>query len=832
MKKNSFRKNLARYSALAAAAISGISAANSQILYTDRSPGDIYTNAGSPILLDIDGDGTPDFSLIINKNSYTSTVQTGSSINTYNNVRASIRIQGVLKCGNWIQGSVSADALAKPDHVSVSKVFSNDDLIAYYSTYRDAPPNLRGNFTDGNEHYLGLKFSGPTGMHYGWIRLKVEGSNVIVYDYACEETPEASIHTGGLTTIYNNAGSGNWSDAANWNKGIPSAADDALIPSGQSVTIDAPATCFNFINDGSVSLGIYTLDVGGHFKNTGNTFNEGTATINLTGDFTNDATRKITGNPLSLLGLHIYNLDINNPNVNYTLNLPTDIDNNFNLISCNYFTIEPATQFNAHRDLTIDGTLLNQGIFNAYGNVTVNYRLDNEGTFTLVSNDLGTASFLNNGEVINGMIGTFDVQKYLPDGRWWYVGSPVNGAQSSSFGSLSVAPSTGTNLYYWNEIAGSYTNLTLGTEYLDALHGYAYKNFDGTGPNTADFTGNLHDGPIGDLDNVTRTVTGIYDGYNLVSNPYPSAIDWGSAGTPTPGLVMTNLEPTIWYRTNGHFATYNWTSGTGQNTGQQIIPAMQAFWVRVASGNTTGTYNIDNQSRLHSSQAFYKKTDDPNIFRIEVSNNSLTDEAVVTFNQGAQPGYENFDSEKMLTTDDNVPQIFTLTSDNMQMAINGEPELGVGEEKIIPLGFITNIAGTFTLNASNLTTFQPGVDVYLEDALSGTITNLRQTNSYTFSSAIVNNADRFRLHFGSITTNIVSENIATAVAYSFDNTVYVNTPSDNCSIELYDMLGNLIINKLSVKGLNILQTGVSKGVYIVKIINGSDVSTEKIMIHK
>jgi hypothetical protein len=46
------------------------------------------------------------------------------------------------------------------------------------------------------------------------------------------------------------------------------------------------------------------------------------------------------------------------------------------------------------------------------------------------------------------------------------------------------------------------------------------------------------------------------------------------------------------------------------------------------------------------------------------------------------------------------------------------------------------------------------------------------------------------------------------------------------------MLGNLIINKLSVKGLNILQTGVSKGVYIVKIINGSDVSTEKIMIHK
>jgi hypothetical protein len=235
---------------------------------------------------------------------------------------------------------------------------------------------------------------------------------------------------------------------------------------------------------------------------------------------------------------------------------------------------------------------------------------------------------------------------------------------------------------------------------------------------------------------------------------------------------------------------------------------------------------------LHSSQAFYKKADNQNIFRIEVSNNSLTDEAVVTFNQDAQPGYENFDSEKMLTTDENVPQIFTLTSDNMQVAINGEPELGIGEEKIIPLGFITNIAGTFTLNASNLTTFQPGVDVYLEDALSGTIIDLRQTNSYTFSSAIVNNVDRFRLHFGSITTNIVSENIATAVAYSFDNTIYVNTPSDNCSIELYDMLGNLIINKLSVKGLNILQTGVSKGVYIVKIINGSKVSTEKIMIQK
>jgi len=911
MEKYTLSKSLARYSALAAAAIAGISSANAQIQYTDKSPGDVYNTSGN-FNIDIDGDGNSDFSLVLNSGQNTvqgsqtgtmgghytwisgfptgggtmgghytwifgtTTISGGTNgghstwvpgtatgggttgghsswisgipvYRQYHNWFASANLNAIGS-QNQVIGSSNAYALAKPNHVSGYGSWNGGNHLLAKNSFYYSNNYSYGNFQDNNLHYIGIKFSNASGIHYGWVRLQVTDNShqVTVLDYGYEKTPNASIHAGGIPTTYTNAGSGLWSDASNWDKGIPSAADDAVISAGQSVTIDAPATCFNFINNGSVALGSSTINVGGHFKSTGNAFNEGTGTVNLTGDFSADATRKITGAPLKSLGLHIYNLSVNNSNVSYLLDEPLIVDNNLNITNDNdfdintgdYVTVQGSTTIDAN--LTNDGTmslkssniingsLTNNGTLSVYGNTTNNGTLNNTNSFTFVSDASGTASFLNSGTVN----GTFDVQKYLTDGRWWYVGPPVNGVQSSSFGPLSTTPLSGTRLFNWNEIAGSYTNLTLGTEYLDALHGYAYKNFDGAGPNTADFSGNLHDGPIGDLDNVTRTITGIYDGYNLVSNPYPSAIDLGNSTTPTPGLVMTNLEPTIWYRTNGNFATYNWTSGTGQNTGQQIIPAMQAFWVRVASGNTTGTYNIDNQSRLHSSQAFYKKADDQNIFRIEVSNNSLTDEAVVTFNQDAQPGYENFDSEKMLTTDDNVPQIFTLTSDNMQVAINGEPELGIGEEKIIPLGFITNIAGTFTLNASNLTTFQPGVDVYLEDALSGTIIDLRQTNSYTFSSAIVNNADRFRLHFGSITTNIVSENIATAVAYSFDNTIYVNTPSDNCSIELYDMLGNLIINKLSVKGLNILQTGVSKGVYIVKIINGSKVSTEKIMIQK
>jgi hypothetical protein len=472
--------------------------------------------------------------------------------------------------------------------------------------------------------------------------------------------------------------------------------------------------------------------------------------------------------------------------------------------------------------------------------LTVSGALFNNGTFTIESDATGTGSFIDNGGIyLGGGSPTINVEKYLTNARWWYVSSPIYHARANSFGTLSSSTNTGTRLFYWNEATALYINVTGGIDVLEPLRGYSLKKFD-AGALTAIFTCapsgkspmSLNTGTIGGTGNLTRTVNGNYDGFNLVGNPYPSAINWGSSGIPTSGLTQTNLEPSVWYRTNGSFATYNWTSGTGQNTGQAIIPAMQAFWIRVATGQTTGGLELTNATRVHNSQAFYKKSLESNVFRIEVLRDTLSDEAVVGFYQNAQGVFEGYDSEKMFSTENDDPQVYTLTTDNTEVAINGFAELVANEERIVPLGFLTNVAGPHTLQATNLNDFDQNISVYIEDVQQNVLKDLRQNSSYTFTSGAVNNANRFRLHFGNIAANISNTAANTSILiYAVNNTVYVNTQEKgNGIIEIYDMLGKKIMSQQSVEGLNKLQPNVSGGIYIVKVQSSDRVVNQKVYL--
>jgi hypothetical protein len=816
MAKSTIEKRMMKYSALAAAAIAGIGSADAQIQYTDIPDQNVANPTVYP--LDLDGDGTNDIQFRFRTymhSTYIATAYSGGGATTggfwsvdaswQQALAAPLSYGGnnnqILRTSSSWSGYGYAAALSKSNsHVSASQYFGGSALLA--SIYTDGLPYQ--NFSDWQEHYLGLMFYNTDGAHYGWVRLKVNSGalDLDIMDYGYEDTPDASIHAGGFPTTYTDAGSGNWNDVANWDKGIPTDEDDAVIPSGQSVTLDADATCFNFMNSGNVSLGSYILDVGAHFKSPGAGFNGGTGLLNFTGDFTVDAERHITNSLTKAVNYTFPDVTVNNANVSYSLDYVTDIEGTFDIQACNVFTNNTTLYLN--------------------GNMTVatGTTFTNDGDFTLGSTFGGDGSILNDG-TMDG-IGTYNVQKYLADSRWFYVGSPMASETSDAFGSLSSTSGSGIRLLEWDEITAAYSDLTTGAEVLNPMQGYTYHNYNAGVPETAVFTGTLNNGPLSD-NTLSRTATGTYDGFNLVSNPYPSAIDIEVFGPST-----VNLEPTVWFKSGPVYPTYNWVSDIGADGGQQYIPAMQAFWVNVITD--PGTISLDNTARLHNSQAFYKKEPETNVFRLEVVSGQLKDETVVHFNDNATDNFDPYDSKKMFSSDNNLPEIYTLSSDNEMEIINGLPLMNIGDEKIVPLGFSTDQAGTFTLQASNLDVFEPGTEVYLEDQLLAVIKDLRDVNSYTFYSDVVNDANRFKLHFGSITTDINTVELADGYAYANQNTIYVNTPDANCSVELYDMTGKLIMSKLSEKGLNIMQTNAGKGVYVVKILNGNKLSTDKIFI--
>jgi hypothetical protein len=469
------------------------------------------------------------------------------------------------------------------------------------------------------------------------------------------------------------------------------------------------------------------------------------------------------------------------------------------------------------------------------GNVTIN-----SGSVLIINNNdltvagttyLGSAeclvinsdgSFIDNG--IAGS-GTARVEKSLSDGRWWYLGSPLSNGTAAAFGTLSSTPNSGNRLYYWDEPSHAYVSVTNTTDAMPALRGYSFKRYDAS-PITAAYTGYLNTGTIGGTTNLTYN-GGTSQGFNLVCNPYPSAIDLGTAAV-HPGVTATNLVPTFWFRTNNTFSTYNWTTGIGtpgSTTG--VVPAMQAFWVR--TNGSTGGLEITNNSRIHSGMTFYKDSDDNNIFRISVSGSGASDETVVAFFSDAAMDFDLFDSEKMFAADEDIPQLYSLTNDHAEVAINGQSELTTGTERIVSLGFQTNSAGTFTLKAINLDEFDPGTEIYLEDQLIGVFQDLRQNNSYSYTTVVTADTSRFKLHFGSIITGISSASETNVFVYTFENNIYINSP-ENGIVEVYNTLGEKIAQQQISTGLNKIQFNTTQGIYIVKIISGSDIITKKVFI--
>jgi len=554
---------------------------------------------------------------------------------------------------------------------------------------------------------------------------------------------------------------------------------------GQSITVSSGAY---FTNVGATYITIHDNNL----ENNG-TYTRGTESVRMTGT----TAVSITGNSTTLNDLTISNTGgVTNQQSLLTVNNTLTIESGAKLTvaSSKALTVNGTTQVNATEGLVI----------------------------------VTEGSFLDNG-AINYSSGSAKAEHYLTGSRWWYIGSPMTAATAAAFGTLSSTPNTGTRLFYWSEPTNGYVAITSTSTTLNPLQGYSYKKSDGA--QTASFTGSLNTGTVGTDNNLDWTTGLSHDGFNLVSNPYPSAIDWDAAS----GWTKTNIENNIWYRSNSTYATYNGTSHEGVNGGQKYIPALQAYWVHVPdSYGAKGTLKVTNATRLHNSQAFYKAASVNNVFRMIVRRDTLTDEMLVGFYPSALAAYEDFDAEKMFSTDNDHPQITTLTSEHIDVAINGQPELAPNEIRTIPLGFLTQVSGDFTFEATNLDELDPAISVYLEDLMGIKRLDLRATNTYSFYSAPASGDERFRLYFGKSSVNAEPTPADNGIRiFANDLTVNLYLPADlPGTLEVFNVLGQRILQRPLEPGFTQLFLNVDKGLYIFRIQANHTITTKKLFLGK
>jgi len=439
-----------------------------------------------------------------------------------------------------------------------------------------------------------------------------------------------------------------------------------------------------------------------------------------------------------------------------------------------------------------------EGFFTVNSNATL--RVKNY--FKIKSDASGTGSFINKGNVVISK--PFIVEKYLADNTQggWSLAPPITNADTSML--------NGTDgIWIFNPLIANWQ--LANDPHLPDKHGFVTR-FLGN-DKTISFTGNLIEDDY--KVNLIRTgdSTGNF-GWNLIGNPYTSAIDW------------EYLQPSDKYQINNaiYFRRLDggvdaFVNGAGINEGTSFIPPMQSFWVQVTIYKPDGFVIFNPDVRVHSPQQHYKKNN-TGILKLKISDNIHSDETAIRFNTDATNQFDgNFDAYKLFSENPLHPQIYLFTPDNEKLAINTLPDNNTPFS--VPVGIYAPNA-TLSIDFINANAIDD-YDITLEDIYAQKLIDIKNTNAYSFSTPIGFSDNRFVLHFLPLSTHIKTAEDSNFNIY-FNNKQLIieadDLPDGTC-YNIYNALGQCvkegeIPSQAKVHKISFLD---NNGVYLIQINN-------------
>ena len=544
--------------------------------------------------------------------------------------------------------------------------------------------------------------------------------------------------------------------------------------------------------------------------------------------------------------------------------------------SCVNLTINSSKRLNVNSDFTSTGTVLNNGKLRitsgdmTYSGTSFTNNDDlriSEGKDLVLSN--GSATLTNTGDIqisssnslfgsliLSGTYtssgGSIEYKRYIASSSTWdLIGSPLTGVSIEDFeednsdiaengtSPTTYAIGTYTNTseaYPTNQGWTNYTssNISSAGSFVSGL-GYQMAT---TGGSAVEFTGGMSTA------NVTLTVTTNEEGtlnandgtkFSLIANPYPSYISVTS---------FLDAHKTTQLHSN-NVAVYGW-DGNQYDTysladpGTNIAPG-QGFMIGVKGSNgTSQTITFTTAMQTATGSGDYSEqnpVDDRAELFINLNQNNTNKQTKLFFleqgTDGLDPGYDaatmdlgNYSIYSRLISGDEG-----VNMDHQSLAFS---EIN---DKVIPLGINADSGNEATISISNNTT-NPSVYVYLEDALEGTYTNLKETDFVITPDSDLEGIGRFFIHTTASTMSDEEDSTTLLKVYKLDRNNFISieglaTQSNITKIGLYDILGNKILFTTIANNINtrtISTEGLATGIYIIKLQSGNNFLTKKLII--
>ncbi|PUU70833.1 T9SS C-terminal target domain-containing protein [Flavobacterium sp. WLB] len=480
-------------------------------------------------------------------------------------------------------------------------------------------------------------------------------------------------------------------------------------------------------------------------------------------------------------------------------------------------------------DLTACSCTINSGV-----NMTVPSGRTLTITNSLNVNSGGSLTFDNNASLVQttNAVNTGNItylRSTTPVNRYDYVywSIPVTATPGMTLHDLS--PTTLADKYQsFNPSSGWVTSYN-GTLVMTPGQGYIIRGPQGNvSPAVfqASFTGVPNNGNI--------TVTPVATKWNLIGNPYPSAIDadrlindagvgalyfWTHSNQPdenTNGNATYNYDP-------DDYSVYTLSGSTGTSNGPPAsgkIAAAQGFFFKASTGNNVV---FTNSMRISGNNSQFFKTAQTNLEKnrlwLNISNaTGLYKQVLIGYIEGATNSWDqNYDAA---TLNGSVNLDFYSLNDAKKLTIQGRG-LPFEDTDLIPLGYRTAVAGEFTIAIDHTDGLLNDQAVYLEDKKAGTIYDLKAGN-YKFTTEIGTFTDRFVLRYTNKTLGTGDfENVKDGLLVSVkDKAIKVTSSKENIKeVSVFDITGKLLYNKKKVgtTELSISNLQAAEQILLVKV---------------
>jgi hypothetical protein len=553
--------------------------------------------------------------------------------------------------------------------------------------------------------------------------------------------------------------------------------------------------------------------------------------------------------------------------------------------SVNNLTIDAASDLTVSGRLSIGGTISNSGVFrvpdgtvemagslpqvipaatfygdsvrnlvvNNLNDVTLQSPLRITGSLKLTNGDFASAGNITlastpartafiDGSGTGNVTGIVTMQRYLGMAYGYkYFSSPFQSSKVSEFADEVDLNQSYAPIYKYVENRMAYGVAVSGWEkyviadsLLRPVNGYSV-NFANATPLTVDASGIVSNGPL--LMNVYNHDQAYTKGFNLAGNPYPSAINWDLVAAANPDVDNAVYLFTATDRYNGVYTSY--VNGVPATGNMNIIPSMQGFMIHVPLSPGSAVLNLDNSMRttdqIHGFVKGYSKSEKPLIkVTAGFSGYSLSDPVIIYTDVKATAGFDReLDALKLFNTAQNIPNFYSLASDNSQLSINGMP-FPADKFPEIPLGLRTKINGEVVFHLTRESSFPAGV-VYLYDAVKDSVAEISSNDYRVFLNSGTYDS-RFFLQFDNISLEIINhERILDPLKlYSSGTTLYAEV---NCLegkpgyLSVISLTGQKMYEtKLYENGRHEFDLPVTDGIYIVNFRTGTFSVSRKIFI--